>query len=68
MDEWITVAEASELLEISERQALNRIYNSRLKNKKFGKKWLIHRSLSEPPDPSEEFLEVSIVPYLGSVD
>lgn len=58
-DEWVTVSEASEILEISERQVLNRIYKGKLQAKKDGKKWLIHRSLSEPSEPSEEVLEVS---------
>ena len=59
MEEWVTVAEASQLLEISERQVLNRIYNGKLQAKKDGNKWIIHKSLSEPSEPSEEVLEVS---------
>ncbi len=59
MEEWVTVSEASQLLEISERQVLNRIYSGKLQAKKDGNKWLIHKSLSEPSEPSEEVLEVS---------
>jgi len=59
VEEWITVTEASQLLEISERQVLNRIYSGKLQAKKDGNKWHIHKSLSEPSEPSEEVLEVS---------
>ena len=59
MEEWVTVSEASQLLEISARQVLNRIYSGKLQAKKDGNKWLIHKSLSEPSEPSEEVLEVS---------
>lgn len=59
VEEWVTVAEASQLLELSERQVLNRIYSGKLQGKKDGNKWLIHKSLSEPSEPSEEVLEVS---------
>jgi excisionase family DNA binding protein len=59
VEEWVTVSEASQLLEISERQVLNRIYNGKLQAKKDGNKWLIHSSLSEPSELSEEVLEVS---------
>lgn len=58
-EEWITASEASELLDISERQVLNRIYNGKLKAKKDGKKWLIHKSLSEPSELPNEVLESS---------
>ena len=59
MEEWITVTEVSELLKISERQVLNRIYNGQLEAKKDGKKWLINSSLSEPSEYSVEVPEIS---------
>ncbi|MFC1714451.1 helix-turn-helix domain-containing protein [Candidatus Poribacteria bacterium] len=46
-EEWITTAEASELLNISERQVRNRATNGKLKAKREGNKWMIHRSLAE---------------------
>ncbi len=51
--EWIPVKEVAKLLEISERQVLNRIHTSKLKAKREGKIWLVHSSLSEPNDESE---------------
>jgi len=46
-EEWITTAEAAELLNISERQVRNKAANGKLKAKREGNKWLIHSSLSE---------------------
>ena len=47
MNEWITVKEAAEILEISERQVRNRATSGKLKAKRDGNRWLIHGSLSE---------------------
>lgn len=52
--EWIPVKEAAKLLEISERQVLNRIHTGKLKAKREGKIWLVHNSLSEPNDEAEQ--------------
>ena len=57
--EWIPVKEAAKLLEISERQVLNRIHTGKLKAKREGKIWLIHSSLSEPNDEAERILKGS---------
>jgi len=57
--EWIPVKEAAILLEISERQVLNRIHTKKLKAKREGKIWLIHNSLSEPNDEAEQILKRS---------
>ena len=55
--EWLTVSEASEVLEISERQVINRINQGKLKAKRDGRRWLIHKLLapevSEVPERSE---------------
>ena len=55
--EWLTVSEASEVLEISERQVINRINQGKLKAKRAGRRWLIHKLLapevSEVPERSE---------------
>jgi excisionase family DNA binding protein len=51
---WIPVKEAAKLLEISERQVLNRIHTGKLKAKREGKIWLVHGSLSEPNDEAEQ--------------
>ena len=47
-EEWITTAEAAELLKCSERHVRNMAAKGMLKAKKHGKRWLIHSSLSEP--------------------
>lgn len=57
--EWIPVKEAAKLLEISERQVLNRIHTGKLKVKREGKIWLVHGSLSEPDNEAEQILKGS---------
>lgn len=57
--EWIPVKEAAKLLEISERQVLNRIHTGKLKVKREGKIWLVHSSLSEPDNEAEQLLKGS---------
>ena len=52
-EEWITTAEAAELLNISERQVRNRATSGKLKAKREGNKWMIHRSLAEVKAESE---------------
>ena len=56
MEEWITVKEAAKLLEVSERQVLNRIHTSKLKAKCEGRLWLVHSSLSELIDEAESLV------------
>jgi len=57
--EWIPIKEAAKLLEISERQVLNRIHTGKLKAIREGRLWLVHSSLSKPDDEAEGFLERS---------
>ena len=46
-EEWIATSEAAELLGISERQVRNRAASGKLKARRDGNRWLIHRALSE---------------------
>ena len=55
--EWIPIKEAAKLLEVSERQVLNRIHTGKLKAKREGRLWLIHNSLSEPEAEAETLLQ-----------
>lgn len=46
-EEWIATSEAAELLGISERQVRNRAASGKLKARRDGNRWQIHRALSE---------------------
>ena len=46
MEEWITVKEAAEILNISQRHIRNKIQAGQLKAKRDGRLWLVHSSLS----------------------
>ena len=48
MQEWITVKEAAELLNVSERYVRNLGLKGKLKARRDANRWLIHSSLSEP--------------------
>jgi len=48
MPEWITVKEAAELLNVSERYVRNLALKGKLKAKREPNRWLIHSTLSEP--------------------
>ena len=47
-DEWITVKEAAELLNVSDRYVRNLAAKGKLDARRDGNRWLIHSSLSEP--------------------
>ncbi len=47
MSEWITVADAANVLKVSERTVRRRIESGKLKARRDGRSWLIHSSLSE---------------------
>lgn len=54
MSEWITTAEAAELLKVSRRYVTELAKAGKLKAKREGKNWLIHSTLSAGSSEAEE--------------
>ena len=55
-EEWITTAEAAEILKVSQRHVRELIRQGKLRAKRDGKNWLVHQSLSA------EYAEVDVSP------
>jgi excisionase family DNA binding protein len=59
MNDYYTVAEASEIIGISERTVLNWIHEGKLEAKKDGKAWQIYTNLAEFSQNSEKNAEIA---------